>query len=629
MTRLRLGMIIIVVCLAMAGCALMKVKKEHKQTLKATAIVGHVLGEFNEKGPIIVAACTTDKEHMIDSYTVLHGAGEYELSVYHGSYFVFAFQHQNSNLIYDAGEPAGQHGDPKLVRAPEVGVVFDINIEISKEANKIAIPHGTEISAIKPKKLYSRQAGVIVDLDDERFSPENGIKGYWEPASFFNDLGGNIYFLEAYDPKKIPILFIHGATGTPSGWQYFVDHIDTTRYQPWFFYYPTGLRINSMAYLLFWKLINLQTKYQFKQMHIVAHSMGGLVARSFLVDHGAQFPYVNLLISLATPWGGDHMAGLGVRQSPAVIPSWIDMQPEGDFVKSLYRKKLPETVSFYMFTGHRGSRNPFRSNNDRTIALDSIMDYRSQSEARMNYVFDEDHDSIICSREVAERLNFILDGFYEKHSALAHQSGGFVKVHFDYAYPLKGPRPETIFIIVPVDKKKAEIVARLWESDNDKTLGPLPPGDYSAAMIAMAAKPQKKYVSFSIENNKTKALNFVFEPDGELYGCVTAALKTEDKYVGRPDVTYQAEDEAINIQYVQLTGKKIQRTIHSKAPDPQGDYFLIERKDYCTRKCFGFFGLPAGDYTVLIKAQGYQPVEKDYSIVPGVPKRFRETELSE
>lgn len=628
MFRFRLGMILTLVCLAATGCALIKVKKEHKRTLESTAIVGNVLGEFNDKGPIIVAACTTDKKRTIVHYTVLHGAGEYELTVVHGSYFVFAFQDQNSNLIYDAGEPAGQHGDPKSVRAPEVGVVFDVNIEIPKGGSKIAIPHGTEIAAVKPEKLYSRQAGAIVDLADERFCEENGIKGFWEPGSFFNELGGNIYFLEAYDPNKIPILFIHGATGTPSGWQYFVDHIDRTRYQPWFYYYPTGVRINSMAYLLLWKLTNLQTRYQFKQMYIVAHSMGGLVARSFLVNYGRQFPYVELFISLATPWGGDHMAELGVRQSPAVIPSWIDMQPEGDFVKSLYQKKLPETVSFYMFSGHRGSRNPFRSNNDGTITLASIMDYRSQSEAKMNYVFNEDHASIITSKEVVAQLNKILDEFHEKQSAQHQRSGGFVKVHFEYTYPFKGVRPETIFMIGPSGKKKAEVITYLRESDNNKILGPFPPGGYIAAMVAMAARPHKKYIFFSIENNKTKELNFVFEPDGELYGCVTAALKTEDKFVGRPDYTYQSEDEAINIESILLTGNGIERTLKSMAPTPRDDLFLIERKDYCTGKCFGFFGLPAGDYKLFIQTRGYQPVEKDYSVIPGVPIRFRVTELT-
>ncbi|MBW1891063.1 MAG: alpha/beta hydrolase [Deltaproteobacteria bacterium] len=129
-----------------------------------------------------------------------------------------------------------------------------------------------------------------MDLDDELFSEENGIKGYWEPASFFKDIGGNIYFIEEYDPKKIPILFIHGAGDTPKGWKYFIDNIDRTRFQPWFFYYPSGTRIQSMAHLLSWKLGNLQIKYSFDHLYITAHSMGGLVARSFIMDHGSVVP---------------------------------------------------------------------------------------------------------------------------------------------------------------------------------------------------------------------------------------------------------------------------------------------------------------------------------------------------
>jgi hypothetical protein len=215
-----------------------------------------------------------------------------------------ADQDKNSNLIFDPDEPAGQHGAPKLVRAPAVGVVFDIDIKVPQKGGKIVIAPGTAISSIRPQKLYSHQAGVIADLDDERFSEAHGIEGFWEYAAFFRELGGNIYFLEKYDPAKIPILFIHGATGTPKGWKYFVDHLDRTRFQPWFFYYPSGCRINSMAYLLLWKLVNLQSKYQFNTIYITAHSMGGLIARSFLVNYGQQFPYVKLFISLATPWGG-------------------------------------------------------------------------------------------------------------------------------------------------------------------------------------------------------------------------------------------------------------------------------------------------------------------------------------
>lgn len=206
-----------------------------------------------------------------------------------GNYNVFAFWDKNSNLIYDAGEPAGQFGDPKMVTAPAGGVVGESNIDIPEKTQTIDIPSGFKISSVKPKKLHSRLAGAIIDLDDERFSEENGRKGYWEGVSFFKEFGVNIFFLEEYDPQKIPILFIHGATGTPKGWKHFVETIDRTLFQPWFFYYPSGARIQSMSYLLLWKLQNLQNKYHFKQLYITAHSMGG--AGCQILYYGSWCPF--------------------------------------------------------------------------------------------------------------------------------------------------------------------------------------------------------------------------------------------------------------------------------------------------------------------------------------------------
>jgi hypothetical protein len=75
-------------------------------------------------------------------------------------------------------------------------------------------------------------------------------------------------------PEKIPILFVHGAVGSPKGWEYFVNNIDRARFQPWFFYYPTGARIKSMSYLLFWKLFNLQIKYKFNALQPAAERCG-------------------------------------------------------------------------------------------------------------------------------------------------------------------------------------------------------------------------------------------------------------------------------------------------------------------------------------------------------------------
>ena len=56
--------------------------------------------------------------------------------------------------------------------------------------------------------------------------------------------------------------------------------------------------------------------------------------------------------------------------------------------------------------------------------------------------------------------------------------------------------------------------------------------------------------------------------------------------------------------------------------------FLISRSDACYNEFFGFFGLPAGDYTLTIEARGYQPLEKKVSVLPGIPNYFQSIELT-
>ena len=622
--------LIILVCFIIGGCTLIKLNKEVKKSLASTILVGHISTTSPGKGPIVVVAYSINQgKKEIAHYTILHESGEYELMVASGNYYIFAFCDKNNNLIYDAGEPAGQYGNPKLVYAPPGGVVLQIDFIIPENEIKMDLPYGFQISSVKPKKLQSHLAGAIIDLDDELFRDENGKKGFWEPIEFYKEFGGNIYFLEEYDPNKIPILFIHGAGGTPAGWKYFVGNIDRTRFQPWFFYYPTGARINNMSYLLYWKLFNLQIKYKFDKMYITAHSMGGLVARSFIVDYSRTFPYVKLFISLATPWGGDRMAEYGVSQSPVVIPSWIDMQPEGEFIKSLYRKKIPETTSFYMFSGHRGGHNPFQSNNDGTISLSSILDLRPQAEAKMNYTFNEDHASIVFSKEVLTQYNTIINMVDENNGSSRHQPGGYLQLHYSYDHSFSDVRPWPSLILRPAGKKDAEIVITLSADDNGRILGPFPLGDYSASMVAMATRAGEKNVPLSIESSKTKDLNFVFTPDGTISGYVTTALKAEDRPAGMPADKYLPADKKIAIQTITLSGVGIRRVLYPLTGE-NIDYmeYLISRADFCYNGSFFFFGLPAGIYELVIYAQGYQPLMQKYSVTPGRQEEQRISELT-
>jgi len=594
-------MALVIMCFVITGCAMVKLNKEVSQGQASTVLVGRISTDFPGKGPIVVAAYTMNQgKREIEHYSVLHEHGEYELMVRKGNYFVFAYWDKNSNLIYEAGEPVGQYGDPNMVSAPAGGVVPEINIAIPEKAQPIEVPPGFEISSTKPLKLYSRMAGAKVDLDDDLFSAENGIKGFWEPVSFYKEIGGNIYFLEAYDPHKIPILFIHGAADTPRSWKYFIDNIDRTRFQPWLFYYPSGTRIQSMAYLLSWKLGNLQVKYNFDRLYITAHSMGGLVARSFIMEHGSVVP---LFVSLATPWGGVKMAEHGVKQSPAVIPSWIDVQPESAFIQSLYRKKMPATVNFYMFYGHRGSRNPFRSNNDGTIALSSLLDSRPQSEARMNYAFNEDHASIIHSKAVLDQYNAIINGFDQKKGIAAQKSGGYLKLLFSYNDPFEGVKHKPILVLQPVGNTLAETIVYLNANDSGRILGPFPAGDYLASFGAITALGEK-YVPVTIENNETSELSYMLTPDNIISGYVTKALKPEECVAGMPD-------ENITMQSIKLKGEGIHRKLKIFGDEDvvSVDQF-IQRIDSYHKGNFIFFGLPPGEYELFIRAQDYRPFKK-------------------
>ncbi len=624
----RMVIVLLIICIVAAGCTLAKLKEEVNESLASTVLVGQVASAIPENGVIVVAAyALKDGERKIAHYTVLHEAGEYELMVAAGNYYVCAYWDKNSNLVYDAGEPAGQYGEPKLVTAPAGGVVLEINFGIAEKGRPIDLPPGFEISPDKPRTLQSRQAGAVVELDDERFSAENGRKGFWAPLDFFKTIGGNIYFLEEYDPKKTPVLFIHGATGTPKGWEYFVNNLDQERFQPWLFYYPTGSRLKAMSYLLFWKLYNLQIKYKFDTMYITAHSMGGLVARSFIMDYGRYAPYVKLFIALATPWGGDQMAEYGVKQSPAVIPSWIDMQPEGEFLQSLYREKLPSTVSFYMFTGHRGSRNPFRSNNDGTITLASLMDLRPQTEAKMNYAFNEDHASIVDSPAVLSQYLTIINGFTQDTKA-NQIVGGYLKIDFTYDFPLDGSRPRLLLVLLPDGQGAAVTEIHLSPEDSGRRLGPFPTGAYTASLMASAVKPDKHHVPVSIESNGTHGLKFTLVPDGMIYGHVATAQNAEGRPAGMPAEQYLPGSRKVAIQMVTLKGAGIERILHPVDGENLKTYdAFLSSTDFCTKNYFHFFGLPAGEYEVKITAKGFRPSLKTYVVTPGQPANVRYTAL--
>jgi hypothetical protein len=217
---LRNRMILFVSLFLFTGCTFLQLREETKILQYSTILDGNVSSSFScNDMPIVVAAYTREKnKREIFHYAMLHQLGPYELIVPRGNYSIVAYADKNRNLCYDKDEAAGQYVGAESVIAPAGGVVLDLDIVIfGPETVSVDFPVGATVSFDGSRKFHSTSIGAIADLDDPLFTEAFGQKGYWSLLEFFKEAGGNIYFMDEYDPKKIPILFVHGACGSPIG----------------------------------------------------------------------------------------------------------------------------------------------------------------------------------------------------------------------------------------------------------------------------------------------------------------------------------------------------------------------------------------------------------------------------
>lgn len=604
---------------ASAGCSLVKLKQESAVFYASTVLVGRIDCPAAWRGNVVVMAWSmVDGQSRVAHQTTLHECGSYELMVPQGDYRLFAFGDANDNGTFDADEPAGSYGASTAVAAPGTGVVAALDFAIASGAARSAGPPSTGVGGARSPR-HSTQIGAIADLDATRFSSASGQQGYWAPVEFFRRNGGNVYFLEPYDPDKIPILFVHGAVGSPQDWRYVFDHIDRTRYQAWFFQYPSGASIDSMAYLLYWKLFNLQLRYRFDSLAIVAHSMGGLVVRHFLAHFGAQFPQIKLFVSLSTPWAGEASAQVGVQHAPAVVPSWIDMQPEGRFMQALFTRPLPSHTAYYLFFGHKGGYSMLRPNNDGTVTLASQLRGAAQAEAKMVFGFDEDHVGILSSPQVMRQFSLVTDTLVQARAGAP--APGQLVVNFGFDAPVGTPRPLPALLLYPAladspasSAPRTGLVVALTADDSGRRVAPIPPGTYDAALVALGFRTEPATQRVRVAAGTNAALDFRLTPQGALSGYVGAETGAGDNPAG----SYQPPHAGVTIREITLVGAGVRRTL---VPRRDGDDDLVWRylhgRDDAYRAQFSFVGLPAGEYELSIVADGYSPHRSRHTVVPG------------
>lgn len=342
-----------------------------------------------------------------------------------GRYEIAAFQDLTGDLVHNAGEDIWVSDEALTLAAGDrvEGLLLDpvlgpgtlpARFDLGREGE-------TQLSPVVA------QLGEVVSLDDPRLSLEMGRKGLWRPGEYLDELEAGLFFLEPYDERKTPVLFLHGIGGAPVQFRAMIGGLDRSRYQAWLFAYPSALPLTVIANALHQMIDVLDSRYGLTRVYVVAHSMGGLVARAFVnemtTDEDGDF--VRLLVTVATPFGGhagaNYFPGDDAPDAPPPGPaspseraaplqpsssrfphlSWRDMKPGSRFLRGLFARPLRPSLHFHLAFSFLDRPSALSPPNDGVVSLASQLRMEAQREARSQRGFTLDHDAVLESDELS------------------------------------------------------------------------------------------------------------------------------------------------------------------------------------------------------------------------------------
>ncbi len=111
-----------------------------------------------------------------------------------------------------------------------------------------------------------------------------GLMGGFRSNRYMDKTG--LYFLQPYDPDRIPLVFVHGLFSTPFDWVKTINGLQADpeirkHYQFWVFGYPTGNPILYSALQLRQELARVDRLYPKHRPYVViGHSMGGMLTHA-------------------------------------------------------------------------------------------------------------------------------------------------------------------------------------------------------------------------------------------------------------------------------------------------------------------------------------------------------------
>jgi len=371
---------------------------------------GTVTTEVLQFHATVVVALEDREAERIISFRMMSGPGVFEIRSARSPTWFFAYADMNKDLRFQPDEPYGWASQAQAF-TPTSDATYNVDIVIGS-ADQPPFPELLiDVPLENHLNNYIRShIGTVSSLDDPLFSDLQGKKGLWQPFAFMEDGGTGLHFLQPYDPGKTPVLFVHGINGSPQDFESLIGQLDQSRFQPWIVSYPSGLRLSWLARGVFQFLEVLHRQYDFDGLHVVAHSMGGLVSRGSvnLCAENGTCDYLRSFTTISTPWNGVASAQSGVKWAPAVVPVWNDLGPDSEYVSTLFDTPLPDELPHHLLFGFQQDNFLSSQSSDGVINLSSQLRDAAQDQARMIRGFDEGHVSILHSDAVVSNVNELL-----------------------------------------------------------------------------------------------------------------------------------------------------------------------------------------------------------------------------
>lgn len=159
----------------------------------------------------------------------------------------------------------------------------------------------------------------------------------------------NLINTESHNPSRItnkqrPLLLIHGLYHNSSAWIEFLDRLKSANVGPVFTLNlgnPFG-SINAHVKKVKNKVAEIQNLTGRKDIILVGHSMGGIVASKFALDGATQETLVTDIITMGSPLKGTRVAKyLGWGKSVK------EMRQDSNFIKDLNKKIINQSKIYF------------------------------------------------------------------------------------------------------------------------------------------------------------------------------------------------------------------------------------------------------------------------------------------